>query len=223
MTLAASPVARAQQTGTLTTLHSFPANDERGFPPSSGLTLGSDGNLYGTTPSTATPGGGTVFQLTPVGVFTTLYTFTGGIAGTSPTSSLLPAGDGSFYGTTGDGGVNGTGSIYRITPGGVLTTLDSFPADLPGPAGLILGGNGDFYGTLNLSPSTPAGNGAVFQVTPAGAITVLAGVGGFTGGLVEAATAISMARLSMGMWLAVPARRSRSPQLAWSRPCPASG
>ena len=179
MTLAASPMARAQQTGTLATLYSFPASP---YLPSSGLTLGSDGNFYGVTPRGASSEA-KVFQLTPAGILTTLHTFIGGTDGSSPTGRLLPAGDGSFYGTTEDGGSNDAGSVYRITSAGVLTTLYSFPVGQTFPVnGVVLGSNGNFYGTDN-TYALPEGLGGVFQLTPAGVMTALGGVGGFPNAL----------------------------------------
>ena len=99
-------VFRLDGTGGLSTLHTFNGGD--GVSVQAGLTLGRDGNLYGTTLSggvnynpnfTATVGYGTLFQITPSGVFTTLYNFDGD-DGTSPNGPLLQTGDGLFYGTT---------------------------------------------------------------------------------------------------------------------------
>ena len=99
--------------------------------------LATDGNFYGTT----TNGGanncnspcGTVFKITPAGTLTTLHSFAG-TDGASPFAGLVQAGDGNFYGTTHSGGANnndnncsnGCGTVFRITPGGTLTTLYSF-------------------------------------------------------------------------------------------------
>jgi uncharacterized repeat protein (TIGR03803 family) len=52
------------------------------------------------------------------------------ISGSGPDAGLTRAKDGNFYGTTGYGGANGTGTVYRLTPGGQLIDLDSFPAGM---------------------------------------------------------------------------------------------
>lgn len=141
-------------TGTLTTLHTFTGPD--GFEPYANMTLGTDGNLYGTTlyggnQSAAGCSGigcGTVFKLTPAGEFTLLYSFQGG-DGQNPFGRLFQAANGNFYGTTLDGG-NGTGTIFEITPAGKLTTVYTFGSS-PDPyfpyGGIIQASDGNFYGT----------------------------------------------------------------------------
>ena len=62
---------------------------------------GRNGSLYGTTPSGGTSGAGAVFKITPAGILTILYSFTGGIDGANPSSGLTLGTDGNFYGTTG--------------------------------------------------------------------------------------------------------------------------
>ena len=53
----------------------------------------------------------------PAETFTTLANFNG--IGANPQSSLVQGADGNFYGTTQDGGANGYGTVFKITPGGV--------------------------------------------------------------------------------------------------------
>src|SRR5579871_1257606 len=83
--------------------------------------------------------------------------------------------DGNFYGTTERGGTNGEGTFFKVTPSGTLTTLFNF-GSLPYPtapapeAGVILGDDGNFYGTTYQGGT---GYGTVYKITPAGAITVL--------------------------------------------------
>ncbi len=48
------------------------------------LVIDNAGNLYGTSVQGGTFGGGTVFQITPAGVHTVLYNFTGGADGGEP-------------------------------------------------------------------------------------------------------------------------------------------
>ena len=66
-------------------------------------------------------------QTTPT--VTTLYSFTGeGTDGYEPFAGLVQGRDGNFYGTTRYGGSSGYGTVSRITPTGVYTTLHSFTA-----------------------------------------------------------------------------------------------
>ena len=177
--------------GTLTTLHSFcsqfspPNACQDGTDPTGSLIQATDGNFYGTT---ATGGGdaaneGTIFKLTPGGVLTTLYVFCSQlncVDGEQPIAGLVQGTDGNFYGTTRFGGIARNGTIFKITPGGSLTTLYSFCsqtncADGAIPiASLIQATDGNFYGTTALGgPAGVAGFGTVFKVTPSGALTTL--------------------------------------------------
>ena len=146
--------------GTLTTLHTFANADGAG--PNSGLVLATDGNLYGTMKYGGTSnncpftsGCGTIFKITPQGELTTLYTFcseTSCPGGYGPLGGLVQATDGNFYGTTA-WGKSSAGTIFEITPAGVLTTLHSFCAQnmctdgSTSEAALIQATDGKLYGT----------------------------------------------------------------------------
>jgi uncharacterized repeat protein (TIGR03803 family) len=159
-------------TGVLTSLYSFTGGTD-GANPVAGLTQGSDGNFYGTTYLGGMNNAGTVFQITPAGALTSLYSFTGGADGASPRSVLVQGSDGNFYGTTYLGGTNNAGTVFQITPAGALTSLYSFTGGAggqPTDAGLVQGSDGNFYGT---SWGGTYGYGTVFQVTPTGALTSL--------------------------------------------------
>jgi uncharacterized repeat protein (TIGR03803 family) len=119
-------------TGTLSTLYSFCALSGcmDGELPYSGLIEAANGIFYGTTFSGGANGGGTVFEITAAGTFTSLYSFCSQTAcadGGFPNAPLVQATDGNFYGTTSAGGTADAGTIFKITPAGVLTTLYSFP------------------------------------------------------------------------------------------------
>ncbi len=149
-----------------------------GTGPQAALTLGSDGNFYGTTNSGGSGGGfGAIFKVTPAGVFTNLVNFTGSSGanpGNAPQGPMAQGADGNFYGTTSAGGVNGIGSVFKVTPAGVLTQLASFTGNtgsLPGTSpfiGVVPGGDGHFYGTTNTGGAY--GFGTIFRVASDGSV-----------------------------------------------------
>ena len=108
--------------------------------------------------------------------YATLYAFANnGSDGQQPLAGLIQATDGNFYGTTYTGGVNGYGTVFKVTPGGAETVLHSFPdnaSDGASPRGLIQATDGNFYGTTFAGGGTSA-YGTVFKITPDGTETVL--------------------------------------------------
>jgi uncharacterized repeat protein (TIGR03803 family) len=113
-------VFRITTNGLLTTLHSFTGTND-GQLPNGALIEGKDGNFYGTTSyggldfnGAGYTGEGTVFRMTPNGALSTLAYFDG-FNGANPSAALVQASDGSFYGTTLNGGANGYGAIFRLT------------------------------------------------------------------------------------------------------------
>jgi uncharacterized repeat protein (TIGR03803 family) len=101
-----------------TDLYPYPCLD--GKYPEGGLIEATDGNLYGTTREGGTYGAGTIFQITPGGVLTTLYSFCAVqecADGYQPFSGLVQATDGNLYGTTFRGGIGGTGTVFRLSLG----------------------------------------------------------------------------------------------------------
>jgi uncharacterized repeat protein (TIGR03803 family) len=161
---------------TETVLYSFTGGDD-GADPTTGLTEGSDGYLYGTTSAAGANGsGGTVFKITTAGVLTVLHSFINGtFTDGSVPSGVIQGADGSFYGVTSFGGATGNGSVFKVTPTGTETLLHSFVngnGDAASPYGnLIQATNGNFYGTANNGGAN--GNGAIFEMTASGQESVL--------------------------------------------------
>jgi uncharacterized repeat protein (TIGR03803 family) len=165
--------------GRLTTLHVF-TDFPDGNGPFGTLIQAMDGNLYGTTTFGGAHRQGTVFQVTPSGTLTTIFSFctpTSCANGDAPSASLVQATDGNFYGTTYLGGIgqgiSSYGTVFEITPSGTLTTLHEFDStDGSNPnVGLVQASNGNFYGTTALGGTT--GNGTLFKITPSGTLTTL--------------------------------------------------
>jgi uncharacterized repeat protein (TIGR03803 family) len=178
--LLAAATAIASPAQTFTTLHSFDGTD--GSSPTFGaLVQATDGNLYGTAGTGGANGSyGTVFRITPSGKLTTLYSFCAKSRctdGKYPEAGLILAAGENFYGTTAEGGDNNAGTVFRITPSGMLTKLYSFCsqsgcADGEYPqAGLVQATNGSLYGTT--SGGGAHSFGTVFKVTPSGTLTTL--------------------------------------------------
>jgi uncharacterized repeat protein (TIGR03803 family) len=136
---------------TLTTLHIFcsETNCADGDYAAAGLVQGTDGNFYGTTELGGTNRSaacnfanscGTVFKITAKGELTT-YSLDG--TNPHPLAGLVQATNGDFYGTTaggtvGSGDAQNYGTVFKITAGGMLTTLHTFDRTDANPvAGLV--------------------------------------------------------------------------------------
>lgn len=189
----------------------FAGGNDNGHWPQGNLIQGADGILYGTTQYGGPLNGGSVFQITTNGDFTTLYNFGNNAGynsqlgwtnydGDGPIAGVVQGRDGNFYGTTPAYGAYGNGTLFQLTPGGLLTTLHSFTAldsgnayentDGANPTGeLIEGKDRSFYGTTTQGGTNIYGSGTVFQITLGGRFTTLhsftMGSGGCLGGLVQ--------------------------------------
>jgi uncharacterized repeat protein (TIGR03803 family) len=167
--------------GAFTVLYTFKAsgNTDNQAPiyPYSPLLLASDGNFYGTTSE-----GPSVFRMTPSGQVTFLTNLGGGSYG-----KLIQARDGNFYGTTAIGGPGtcsrdraqtcfpqaGSGTVFRMSPSGTLTTMYTFTGGAAGAkpyAGLIQGSDGNLYGTTQAGAE---GFGTVFRIRLDGTLSLL--------------------------------------------------
>ncbi len=109
-------VFRISPSGNYTNLYSFIGPPSDGRNPDDGLMQGSDGNFYGTTQSGGTSDHGTIFRISPSGSYTNLHSF-GSFAGDGiePDAGLIQGSDGYFYGTTASGGINNSGTVYRLS------------------------------------------------------------------------------------------------------------
>jgi uncharacterized repeat protein (TIGR03803 family) len=104
--------------------------------------------------------------------------------GAIPQAALVQATDGNFYGTTLEGGdltcsaPNGCGTVFKITPMGVLTTVHRFTSSGGSYpfGGLVQATDGSLYGTTvagGSSPNCDGGCGTIFKITPHGELTTL--------------------------------------------------
>ncbi|HEX9111946.1 MAG TPA: choice-of-anchor tandem repeat GloVer-containing protein, partial [Terriglobales bacterium] len=168
--------AAACGTGSGTIYKISPAGVESAFfifPPQwlncggAGLTLGSDGNFYGACESgNPATGMGSIFRLTPAGVFTDLHDFTGANGDSLPVYPPIQASDGNFYGVTGNE-VQVCGNVYRLTPAGVYKNLHSFSGSDCHSSNLFQASDGNLYGTL-ANCAVVQGAGCVYKISTAG-------------------------------------------------------
>jgi uncharacterized repeat protein (TIGR03803 family) len=93
--------------------------------------------------------------MTLEGVVTILHKFcdSGDLCpdGGNPMGGLVVASDGNLYGSTGTGGANGQGAVFRVAPAGKLSTIYDNAEVLT----LMQDTDGDFYGTAG--PATSCG------------------------------------------------------------------
>lgn len=186
-------VFKVTPSGEESVLYSFCAesNCTDGQYPQAGVVLDKDGNLFGTTADGGAYDGGTVFEVTPSGQESVLYSFCPGgnpcTDGAGPVAALVFDKKGNLYGTTQYGGAGsgcrgkyGCGTVFKLTPSGHESVLYSFCkkskcADGAYPlAALILDKKGNLYGTTYGGGVHCAdGCGTVFKVTRAGKESVL--------------------------------------------------
>ena len=171
-----------------------------GAHPEGGVIFDTAGNLYGTTYQ----GGGStccgvVFQLTPgTGGWheNILYNFQGGNDGDLPVASPIFDSAGNLYGAATDGGMNGGGTFFELSPPGTWTFTVLSSLSLTGPRGcptyhgsyhgpgpwasLAMDRAGNLYGTTCADGAHGFGN--VFELSPSGGGWTYIDLYDFTGG-----------------------------------------
>jgi len=157
------------QTVPFSTVYKF-QRDEHGFIPGNFI-LGADQAFYGTTVYTS-GGNGTIFRYSPTEGLTTLHTFTSA-EGNQPGGGFAQVSDGSFYGTTGFGGLFGAGTFYHFDTNNQLTSLYSFSCQTDGclPIYVLPKPDGTFYVTTTDDDFT--GAGAIVQLDTQGRLAVV--------------------------------------------------
>ena len=174
--VAAAVTSSSASAQTLTTLVNFAGTD--GANPYAGLIADANGNLFGTTKNGGAYGYGTVFEIvktaagyasTPTILVSFNFSFNDP-GGVYPNAGLMADANGNLFGTTVNGGTNGSGGtvfeipitagVYANTP----TTLVSFNgANGANPyAGVIADANGNLFGTT--IGGGAGGYGTVFEI-----------------------------------------------------------
>lgn len=125
------------------------------------MAVAEDDRLFGTTNS------GTLWTRSADGQFDVLKRLSAS-EGQFPATGLTLGPDGAYYGTASDGGLNGAGSIFRITRDGTFSVICSFTGDADGAnptSRLAKNQNGVLYGTTSLGG---LGLGTVYSVDVSG-------------------------------------------------------
>lgn len=179
MSLACLTVANIASAQTESLLYNFCALSSctDGQYPEVQLIEDSQGNFYGTTYEGGVHNGGTVFQLSPSGSFTVLYSFGASTTdGTGPVGPLVRDSKGNLYGVTASGGAYRSGAVFKITPDGVETIVHSFGANatdgLYPTSGLLMDKHGNIYGTTAYG-GKGFGAGTVYKLSAQGAYSIL--------------------------------------------------
>ena len=168
--LAMSAVTNNLHAQTYTDMHTFNCQtDGCGVQYAGIVAQGRDGNLYGTLPAGGTGQSGIVYTITPSGALHTIFNFSNlGTYGFGPSSGLTLGTDGNFYGATLTAGAHGYGTLFKITPAGVLTTLHDFTsAEIGftyGPP--VMGKNGTLYGATHYGKAWSITQSGQFRLLP---------------------------------------------------------
>ena len=141
--------------------------------PTGGVTLGLDGNLWGTTSGGGKDGAGTVFKITPAGALTKVYDFTNGKDDSAPTYPPLQGQDGNMYGVSEEQYNTQYGSFFKLTTKGAISPHAFNYTDGVSPNLPAQGTDGNFYGTAQGGGDATCRCGVVYKATAGGTITVL--------------------------------------------------
>lgn len=145
----------------------------------SDLIQGTDGNFYGMCYGYGSIGNGTIFKITPAGVYTVLRNLFSTSDGGHPYGNLFQNSDGLLYGMNRTGGTGGAGTAFKITTAGTYNVLHSFQNETEGGtpnAGFVKGNDGNLYALLSLGGSLTGGT--AIKMTMAGAVTTLVNFNG---------------------------------------------
>ncbi len=176
-------VYKMSTSGGYTLLYSFCGEGSpcasTGANPTGGVTLGWDGNLWGTTYNGGKDGAGTAFKMTPAGDLTSLYSFTNGKDDSAPTYTLLQGQDGNMYGVSEAQYEGQYGSFFKLTTKGKISAYPFDYTDGSSPNLPVQGTDLNFYGTTQGGGNAACACGVIYKATAAGKITVLHNFSGY--------------------------------------------
>jgi uncharacterized repeat protein (TIGR03803 family) len=167
-------------------LYSFGTGTD-GQVPVGGVSLDAAGNVYGTASAGGSYGYGTVFQLVKAAGWTEsiLHNFQNANDGAVPYAGLIADQSGNFYGAATEGGANGGGTIYELTPSKgswKFSVVYSVPGwGISGSfRNVVIDASGNLYGTTHCDGNNNAGT--VYELTPSGGTWTYNLLYTFTGG-----------------------------------------
>ncbi len=170
-------VYKMTPSGGYTLLYSFCAEGggclSTGAIPTGGVTLGFDGNLWGTTANGGKDGAGTAFKITPSGTLTSLYQFTNGTDDSAPTYTLIQGQDGNMYGVSEVQYQGQYGSFFKLSTKGKITAHPFALTNGATPNLPVQGTDLNFYGTTQGGGDPTCKCGVIYKATAAGKITAL--------------------------------------------------
>ncbi len=157
-------------------------------PSSTGTTSSAVSN---SSPKTSSSGGG--------GQETLVYSFgpASGTDGQGPSGGVMLGNDGYLYGTTYAGGVNGTGTVFKLSTSGAESIPYSFAVN-GGPGGdarsplggVVMDSNGNLWGTGSYGGNDNHGNGTVFEISTSGKESLYSLVTSTSAGMLPCSTLI---------------------------------
>ena len=145
-----------------------------GNAPEAALVEGTDGNFYGTTAGGGRPNGGssaqgTIFKMSPAGDLLGSFPVYGGLGIASQTRRLSLGPTAPFIARPTTGGGLASGAVYQFSAAGVVTVLHGFndtpDGNIPN-GGLVLGSDGNFYGTTEYGGTSHLGT--AYRISPEG-------------------------------------------------------
>lgn len=144
-----------------------------------GLILGIDGSFYGAMTNDGNNGG--IFKVTPGGDLTVIARFSGDNPPKNPVGKLTRLSDGSLLGVSHEGGEHDLGTVFKMAPSGLISTLASFDSTTGTRpvAGMVQASDGNLYGTTRDGGS--GGRGTIFKITPTGTLSILVNFNGTNG------------------------------------------
>ena len=169
-------LTKSGTTWTYNVIHAFTGGAD-GSGPGARVTVNTNGDVYGMTPTGGANGLGTIYALHPKpnGSWATkvIHTFTGGADGSTGSAGKMILRGGHLYGAATTGGVNGAGTIFEMTPTQTgewdFKTIYSFKGEPDGVfpyGGLLFDGGGNIYGTTYYGGANDVG--AVYRLSPDG-------------------------------------------------------
>jgi uncharacterized repeat protein (TIGR03803 family) len=155
----------------------------QGFQPMSGVTFDATGNLYGTLFAGGANGAGSVYQITPSGSATVLYSFNGSYDGANPQAGVTFDAAGNLYGATSTGGAGGGGVVFELSPSNgtwIYTPIYSLSGSGGPLRSLVFDSAGNLYGTAYRDGANYLGS--VFKLTPSNGSWIYSSLHDFAGG-----------------------------------------